>query len=446
MYNGSMKNYLSKISILLLAVLSLSVTSCAQPNQNSDNNESSTDSTTETDDSSTSTPSEDDEPSTTTYNSPSSNAKEVTIKTLVNKGSTSDYQNVYRITGVVQYPYNYNYGNFDLVDETGYITVWGLSKNTSSLVKSGTTYTYTNDKTFRNLNIKAGDTITMEGIYTPYSQGSGYVKPEIVGYIISKTNGNVETFKGTNYTAKETYSGSYYNSVNGLKGNELLKGLHNLMMDTHDTYVTYDSLKTTFKTSDPGSSSGQVKCFYSGKSTSSFNREHVWAQSLSGSTSNSSTNLYGSDYGGSDIHHLRPAISSYNSLRSNAAFGVVYGPKSGMSTIPHTSGKNNYITGAVIEPIDSIKGDVARIVMYMYMHYSSSICNDGSTYSFVGAMNIHYIMGPNDKNECFDLLREWNALDPVDDYERNRNEVAASKQGNRNPFIDHPTYADAIWG
>lgn len=451
MYNGDMKNYLSKISIILLAALALGVTSCGPtspiPSDSSEPSDSEVTDTesSESEDTSSSTPSEDEEPVVTEYNSPSDNAKEVTIKTLVNKGSNSDYKTLYRITGVVQHPYNYNYGNFDLVDETGYITVWGLSKNKSTLTYSNSKYSYSNDKTFRSMNIKAGDTITMEGIYTPYVQG-GYIKPEIVGYTITKVDGNVDPILGANYTSEEVYVGSYYNDVEGLEGNNLLKGLHNLMMDTHDTYVSYDSLKTTFKSSDPGNNSSQVRCFYSGQSTSSFNREHVWCQSLSGTTSNSSTNLYGSSYGGSDIHHLRPAIGSYNSLRSNAAFGYVYGPKSGMATIPHVSGEKNYLTGAVIEPVDEIKGDVARIIMYMYMHYSSSICNDGSKYSFLGTMNVYYIMGPNMASDCFKLLREWNALDPVDDYERNRNEVAYSKQGNRNPFIDHPSYADMIWG
>jgi endonuclease I len=438
-----MKNNLLKINSLLLIVLSLGLVSCSfnTPDVNGGNSDSEPPVSSDTDTGGSSSDNK-----TTTYNTENSKAKEVTIKTLLNKGNTKDTTNLYRVTGVVQYPYNQNYGNFDLVDETGYITVYGLSKNASSMSYSGSNYSFTNDKSFRSIGVKAGDTITIEGIYEAYSYNSGYYKSEIMGYIISKTSGNVPAIKGENYTANEPYKGNYYDSVKNLTGNQLLKGLHNLMMDTHDTYVTYNSLNTTLKSSDPGNSSSQVKCFYSGKSTSSFNREHVWAQSLSGTTSSSSTNLYGQTHGGSDIHHIRPAIGSYNSLRSNAAFGIVYGPKSGMSTIPHTSGQNNYITGAIIEPVDAIKGDVARIVMYMYMHYSSSICNYGSTYEFLGTMNVWYVMGPESSTDCFKLLRKWNALDPVDDYERNRNEVGFNKQGNRNPFVDHPSYADAIWG
>jgi endonuclease I len=81
----------------------------------------------------------------------------------------------------------------------------------------------------------------------------------------------------------------------------------------------------------------------------------------------------------------------------------------------------------------------------MYMHYSSSIVGDGSKYSFLGTMNVNFIMGP-DGNDAWKLLRNWNALDPVSEEEIKRNEVAFKYQGNRNPFIDHPSYADLIWG
>lgn len=44
------------------------------------------------------------------------------------------------------------------------------------------------------------------------------------------------------------------------------------------------------------------------------------------------------------------------------------------------------------------------------------------------------------------VLLEWNEQDPVDAFERNRNEVIYNEyQHNRNPFIDHPEWASAIW-
>jgi endonuclease I len=44
------------------------------------------------------------------------------------------------------------------------------------------------------------------------------------------------------------------------------------------------------------------------------------------------------------------------------------------------------------------------------------------------------------------VLLQWNAQDPVDDFERNRNDVIYNNyKHNRNPFIDHPEWTNSIW-
>jgi len=44
-------------------------------------------------------------------------------------------------------------------------------------------------------------------------------------------------------------------------------------------------------------------------------------------------------------------------------------------------------------------------------------------------------------------LMKWHLEDTVDDWERNRNNIIYyNYQNNRNPFIDHPEYAQLIWG
>lgn len=45
----------------------------------------------------------------------------------------------------------------------------------------------------------------------------------------------------------------------------------------------------------------------------------------------------------------------------------------------------------------------------------------------------------------FSVLLKWHAQDPVDEFERNRNDIIQKLQGNRNPFIDHPEWVDFIW-
>ena len=44
------------------------------------------------------------------------------------------------------------------------------------------------------------------------------------------------------------------------------------------------------------------------------------------------------------------------------------------------------------------------------------------------------------------LLLQWHIDDPVDNFERNRNDVVYHYQNNRNPFIDRPEYVTLIWG
>ena len=53
-------------------------------------------------------------------------------------------------------------------------------------------------------------------------------------------------------------------------------------------------------------------------------------------------------------------------------------------------------------------------------------------------------------DDMIDLFLEWNAEDPVSDFERQRNTYHDSQQtfaqGNRNPFIDNAYLATRIWG
>ena len=44
------------------------------------------------------------------------------------------------------------------------------------------------------------------------------------------------------------------------------------------------------------------------------------------------------------------------------------------------------------------------------------------------------------------LLLQWHNSDPVDEFEKVRNERSYEVQGNRNPFIDYPEFAEMIWG
>jgi len=113
------------------------------------------------------------------------------------------------------------------------------------------------------------------------------------------------------------------------------------------------------------------------------------------------------------LHNLKPSNPSINSSRGNKYY--------------------DYITSTVAyEPRDEVKGDLARILLYMWTMYEilSLVDSAPSTYQMA----------------LLTVLLEWHDIDPVDDFERNRNEVIYSHQNNRNPYIDYPEFVDLIWG
>lgn len=198
----------------------------------------------------------------------------------------------------------------------------------------------------------------------------------------------------------------YYKSVEGLTGSALKKSLRTLITSTHKKITSYNDCKFKLPDvdEDPNNSNNMI-LFYTGESikksfdlNNSWNREHVWCQSLG---------WFQTSKAGSDLHHIRPCDISVNSSRGNKKFGV---------------------GGSYYTPSDEYKGDIARIIFYLMVRYSES-----DSYSFTSIA------------QSKELLLEWNRLDPVSTIEINRNEAVYKIQGNRNPFIDYPEFADMIW-
>lgn len=147
-----------------------------------------------------------------------------------------------------------------------------------------------------------------------------------------------------------------------------------------------------------------------------WNREHVFPKSLG-------TPNLGTEFAGADAHSLRPADSQMNSSRGNRLF------EAGAGNATITSNGNFY-------PGDEWKGDVARMMMYMYVRYPNQCA---ATAVGVGATSYA------DFGDMPDIFLEWNVEDPVSDFEITRNNIVAAAQGNRNPFIDNPFLATRIW-
>lgn len=247
--------------------------------------------------------------------------------------------------------------------------------------------------------------------------------------------------------------GNYYSSITATQGTQLLGQLHDLIVETHTKYTSYDSYGSYVYKMDPGSKSNSIREFYThetmttglGGNVGQFNREHVWPKSLS-------NNLWKNDRGGADLHHLRPTEVSLNSTRNNDLYGEVDG---GQAAYSKSGALGGYRSDGVFEPLDNVKGDAARIILYMYVHYNTytnaafggyaSTNGKGASNCF-GNLPITNVISASNADAAFDLLIKWNEEDEPDEVERTRNEYVQSVQGNRNPFIDHPEYASAIWG
>ena len=232
--------------------------------------------------------------------------------------------------------------------------------------------------------------------------------------------------------------------VLGKKGVELQNGLSILMANTQTEIIAYKDLKTCLSTTDSDlMDDNSMITLYTRDiidgtwNESLWNREHVWCK-------NHSNGLYtavqeNNKGAGSDIHHVRPALMTINSTRSNVPDGIVN--KSSATQIGDTG---NYFGNNIFEPSDEIKGDIARILMYVYVRYSSSL---NSTYDTIsdkrGDLRITDIVTTPSglEEDAWNLLLSWNDLDPVNYLEMNRNEEGQKLQNNRNVFIDHQEFA-----
>ncbi len=166
-----------------------------------------------------------------------------------------------------------------------------------------------------------------------------------------------------------------------------------------------------------------------------WNREHVFSKSLA----NPVLIGLGSSKGpGSDAHNLRPADRSTNSSRNNFKFTLGQG-NSGRSSITYSGPQGPETRGWY--PGDEWKGDVARMMMYMYLRYGEQCLPTA-----VGVGSQQFIT-----DDMIDLFLQWNIEDPVSEFEKGRNTFHENTtntyaQGNRNPFIDNPYLATRIWG
>jgi len=234
------------------------------------------------------------------------------------------------------------------------------------------------------------------------------------------------------------FSENYYSNLNGLAGEDLIIALKEIISNPELVRAhSYSDIKEILKQADVNpENSNQVWLVYTEQARSKidfqttssnigkWNREHTFPRSRGGFNNISAdsyadgidqywqTSIDSLRHANSDAHGIRASDGPENSSRGNKHYGDYNGP-----------------TGN----LNSFKGDVARSVLFLSLRYNGLDIVDGF---------------PDTVGQLGDLqtILSWNELDPVDDFEKNRNNVIYNWQNNRNPLIDLPEIVNYIWG
>ncbi len=267
-------------------------------------------------------------------------------------------------------------------------------------------------------------------------------------------------------TSEADAQGTYYDNVdaqvvnNGLACMPLKQALHDLI-DGHtvrDYSTDFAAFICTYDVDANGFIIDRYKntsavCSGSSLPGGQINREHVLPRSWWGGST--SVDQF------SDYHNLFPSDVGTNSDKSAYPLGIVGSSigaypyttfpmtNIGLDGLPCTNIDNTTnFDDNVFEPDNAYKGDFARAFLYMAVRYQDEIISqnwDGINPTTVSVFSndILTIYEP-----CLlSLLLQWHNQDPPSQLEIDRNNAIAlaANQGNRNPFIDHPEYADLIW-
>lgn len=235
----------------------------------------------------------------------------------------------------------------------------------------------------------------------------------------------------------------YYSTLEGKAGNNLRQAIQDIIANPNMVRVhNYGDVYNVLKEADQNpENSNQVWMIYNEQSISKidyqtdnsiigkWNREHIYSQSRLGLPSTfipngtpDGINVWRLTTGSNDIeashddlHHLRAVGGQENSTRNNRNYGVDYNGPAGN--------------------LGSWRGDVARAIFYMAIRYNSLNVVNGDPAS-----------SPTGQIGDLATLLTWNNLDPVDDFEMNRNNIIYNWQMNRNPFIDNPALVNYVFG
>ncbi len=249
--------------------------------------------------------------------------------------------------------------------------------------------------------------------------------------------GYYDTATGTNYTLKT----QLYNIINGHTDLGYAGLWVTYQTSDIDKFYENDGTILDMYSENPSGTDpynftyGSDQCGTYANESDCYNREHIVPQSLFNELSPMRN----------DAHFIAATDGKVNSYRSNyphgmvgtASFTSLNGSKLGSAL---NSGYSAGYSGTVFEPIDEFKGDIARMYFYFATRYENVITTWGNPFPMFDGSSNKVFTEP-----FLTILMTWHNQDPVSSTEIERNKAIYARQGNRNPFIDHPEYVAQIW-
>ena len=246
----------------------------------------------------------------------------------------------------------------------------------------------------------------------------------------------------------------YYSSIDTTASEaEFRQTLHDVISENYVQFTYAQAWEIDYYADADPYNEGHVKCLYTDQSVDNlshtpkagrkyWNREHTWPKTHGFNDEDCAPY--------SDCHHLRAAESAINIAKSNNDFGEL--------TSKYTESYGNKYADGVFEPKDDVKGDVARMLLYMMIRYGEYDDTkmtykekvDGVDVTKQATVNLSLADGvattqnSNGNGQIANLstILKWHYQDPVSDREIYQNNVVYMFQKNRNPFIDHPEYVE----
>ncbi len=113
-----------------------------------------------------------------------------------------------------------------------------------------------------------------------------------------------------------------------------------------------------------------------------------------------------------DLHNLVPSVGELNGDRLNHPYGIVSGEPRKYGQCDFEVNLGDPVAERVAEPVVVVRGDVARIWLYMSETYGIPVSVEDRL-----------------------MFTGWALVDPVDRWEILRDERIEAAQGNRNPYV-----------